>query len=155
MAKGITRRESKLAVDSLFIGGNGSFSKIVFEKLVSSTTDTAQVLVKLADANGNGIPSTQVTAFKIYLSDSPNGRGLTGTAPDVALDCPQKGNKLYNYGDSVLYACCSDDVEYQYASQVLVDIVSAAHTEYYVCAVLPTNGKVYVSPLVVAADYGV
>ena len=113
-----------------------------------AVADRSEVLIQVVDAAGLPLPG--IWNLDVWLSDSPDGAGLTATTASGTVDAKSTFGTLigtYTAKKALRVQTIAD-------GSVTIDINDTAHTPFWVAAQSPQNGETAVSLQMTDASYG-
>jgi hypothetical protein len=114
----------------------------------AGAANVCNVLISQLDGQGNLI--TSGTPFRLWLSDSASGLGLTGTTASGTVQV--KSGAGFDLG--ILSAKKSLSVQTLATGLYTLEITDTAKTGFYIAAQNPFTGQVFVSSQLITANYG-
>lgn len=136
-------KKGKQVVGALSVGGVDFPTSVSFT-IASGGTSECDVTIALTDKDGGAITGTQEIDF--YVSDSATGAGIVSAGGTLVFT---SGFAFAEHTANFAYTAVTDA-----SGEVGVTITDAGASEYYICAIPQSTGKVVVSRQLTADDYG-
>lgn len=130
-----------------YANGRNLANQITFSP-APGAADVCNVTINLLDGMEDAAAITEGMLCNVWLSDSADGIGLTATTASGTVT-PSTGTLF-----DTMVAKKALTIQPSALGVIVLEITDSATTGFYVVAQNPSNGQVWVSDQLVAADYG-